>query len=302
MRDSFTGGVIGVSCGKAILLGEHAVVHGSRALAMGLPLSVRVSAAAEKGPLNLLVPAWGCRSQVGDGTKGGEALERIARGLGIESGGARLEAKVRIPPRAGLGSSAAVAAAACRALSSLLKIEPSHGELFEAVQASEKVFHGNPSGVDAAAVLMGGVLIFSKAGGATPLETEPPRVVVAYSGEPGDTGDAVAHFARRLKDDPSEGKQRLKSIDSLVERGSSALARGDLKELGRTMNENQEHLSWFGVSTPALDTICKVARESGALGAKLTGGGRGGCAVILVRPCDTSVDRAIDRAGFEVLL
>jgi mevalonate kinase len=268
---------------------------------MAFARGVSATARAGDGPVSLEVPAWRYRVAASDGTLGGEALRALMEGLGVAPCGIVLEAEAGIPDRAGLGSSAAVAAACARAIASLTGAAFGDDRLFAAVQASETVFHGNPSGLDAAMALFGGVVRYTRAKGATRLDAAGPQVVVASSGEKGRTGETVAAFARRLADEPIEGPRRLAAVGDLVERGIEALLRGDLAAFGRAMDEDQEHLSWFGVSTSRLDRICEVARRAGALGAKLTGGGGGGCAVALVAPGDGAVARAIAEAGFEVV-
>ncbi|MFO8073037.1 MAG: mevalonate kinase [Polyangia bacterium] len=278
-----SGEAVGRAAGKAILLGEHAVVHGEPALAAALPIGVEAAARPAAGPLAVHVSSWDYRAAIGDGSEGGRALEALALSLGLEPRGVALEALAEVPPRAGLGSSAALAAAAARGLIALAGADPGEAKLFEAVQASERVFHGNPSGLDAAVALRGGLLRFRRGAEPLALEAAVPPLVICHSGEPGRTRLAVEAFARRLESS-AEAKQRLARIGELVSAGEESLLGGDLVSLGRAINENHEQLAWFGVSTPALDRICSVARELGALGAKLTGGGAGGCAIALVEP------------------
>jgi mevalonate kinase len=173
--------------------------------------------------------------------------------------------------------------------------------LFRAVSASERLFHGNPSGLDAHVVIEGGLIRFSKADGGREIPAEAPPLVVVSSGEPGDTGTTVASFARRLAAEAVQGPRRLAHMDELASGGLDAIVRGELVDLGRIMNENQRELRWFGVSTPALDGLCELALDSGALGAKLTGGGGGGCAIALTRPGDKTVAKAFVAAGFTVV-
>jgi mevalonate kinase len=220
----------------------------------------------------------------------------------VEAGGAHLTGESDLPPRAGLGSSAALATAVARCLASFHGIELDRERLFAAVQSAERVFHGNPSGLDATVAIGGGVLRFDRANGPDPLDVAAPELVLAHSGAEGRTRETVAEFARTLENRPDEGRQRLARICELVEQGIAALERGDLRVLGRAMDESQEQLAWFGVSTADLDRICDIARSAGALGAKLTGGGGGGCAVALVRADDRRpVVRAVEAAGYEVL-
>jgi mevalonate kinase len=292
---------IGTAKGKVILLGEHAVVHGSPALALAIDRGVRVTGEKVSGPLTLSVPGKQNRIAAGDGSMEGRALAALADEIGIPCNGAQLVAEVAIPTRAGLGSSAALAAACTRALVSLFDVDISDVRLFEAVQSSERVFHGTPSGLDATVALNGGILAFSREHGMRKITASPPPLLVVNSKECGDTKTTVAHFAERLTATGDEGTRRLSRISQLVAQGIHALERADLETLGTAMNENQAHLSWFGVSTARLDGIIEMALRTGALGAKLTGGGGGGCAVVLTKPGDSKVSQTLAEAGFEVM-
>ena len=68
------------------------------------------------------------------------------------------------------------------------------------------------------------------------------------------------------------------------------------------MNVCHGMLNALQVSTPELEQLVDIARESGALGAKLTGGGGGGSIIAL---CDgngtDSVAAAIRAAGYEAV-
>ena len=297
-RDS----AVGHAGGKVILLGEHAVVHGSPAIAIGLADKTSVSARFAKGPTALAVAPWGLRARADGDEPADTALRALLDALGAPRDGLCLDGTTVLPARAGLGASASIAAASARAVAKLLGRDPSAAQLHDAVQASERAFHGTPSGVDAAAVLGEGVMCFTRAEGARRLEVPAPALVIVHTGAPGDTGVTVAAFAARLLADPAEGARRLALVRGIVERGVYALCRHDQPALGRLMDENQEQLAWFGVSTAALDRACAEARAAGALGAKLTGGGGGGCALALVLPEDRA--RVADRlsaAGFALV-
>jgi mevalonate kinase len=293
----------GQAHGKAIVLGEHAVVHGQPALAAAISAQVTLEWERSEGSSSLSLESAGTSisTRLHDGSRLGEALLGLVRCLGAPTVGWRLRGECHIPLGSGLGSSAAIAAASARAVCAGLGLVRSEQELFEAVQASEKVFHGNPSGIDAAVALQGGVLRFSRDRGATPLALSLPRLVVVHSGEPKDTKVAVERFSQKLRDGGDEARQRIVRIGQLVELGISALARESLLELGQAMNENQEHLSWFEVSTSNLERICRIARGSGAHGAKLTGAGCGGVAIVLTNPGDDAPVEALRRAGFQVI-
>jgi mevalonate kinase len=155
--------------------------------------------------------------------------------------------------------------------------------------------------LDATVALNGGILVFSREHGMRKITASPPPLLVADSNEFGDTKTTVARFAERLAETGDEGAGRISRISQLVEQGIQAVEHADLEKLGTAMNENHTHLSWFGVSTARLDEIVEMALRAGALGAKLTGGGGGGCAVILTKPGDVAVRRKLEDADFKVM-
>ncbi len=292
----------GVAGGKVIILGEHAVVHGTSSMAMTLPGRMTVTVTPASGPSTLDVPFWGMKATVGGPEQFDMALTSIFEKIGDGHSGLALEAQTSLPPQAGLGSSAAVAAAAARAIFAHLTTKPDPDDVFDVVQTSEKVFHGNPSGLDARVVLGSGLVRYSRKGGVRRLEAPPPPLMIINTGEAGDTGMTVARFAARLDQNPSDGRHRLDQIANLVEEGIDAVKVWDLPTLGVLMNENQEHLRWFGVSTRSIDKACEIALACGALGAKLTGGGGGGCVVALVTlEFQDMVSATVSRAGFSVV-
>lgn len=288
----------GQAFGKIILFGEHAVVHGCDAVGVGLTKGARVRATPRPGPSTLFIQNWNRTITAGDGSGEGTALYELLHALGAGTEGIGFFGLVDIPSRSGLGSSAAVAAATARAARGLENIRVTRDHLFESVQASEKVFHGNPSGLDAAMALHGGGAIFSRSKGLRTLEIPPLPLLVIHSKERGDTSHTVAQFAKVLEEDVEQGISRLDRFSQVAESGIEALRRKDLASVGKAMTANHELLARFGVSSPNLDRIVDLAIQSGALGAKLTGGGGGGCAIVLTKPQDTLVAAALNDAGF----
>lgn len=72
-------------------------------------------------------------------------------------------------------------------------------------------------------------------------------------------------------------------MGQFVHKAYQAIERQDIVELGRLMTYNHYYLNRIGVSTPELDNIVNAAWLAGALGAKLTGGGFGGCVIALAK-------------------
>lgn len=291
----------GRAAGKVILFGEHAVVHGAEAVALSLNRGVLVLARRHDGPMTLRVNGLKERFEVGDGRAESRALEALCRSLEIDAKHVRLDATMEIPTRAGLGSSAALATATARALISINGRHEDRQRLFNAVQASERIFHGNPSGLDTACAIDGGLLRYSRAAGVEHIDAPRPIFHVVHSGLPGDTKVTVAQFAKRLEETGSEGAARLKRIGDITRQGLRALLSNDRKTLGTLMVQNHEQLKWFGVSSTELDQIVDIAIQNGALGAKLTGGGGGGCAVVLLPSDDNTAITHLKAAGFQTI-
>ena len=269
---------VGFGHGKLILLGEHAVVFGQPALAAGIPNGVRATATPGTGRVQ--VPAWGIDARVGDGSPVGTAAARLLEKLGVRDRDFVLEAD--LPSRAGLGSSAAMAVALARAASP----DAAPAELLAAVAESESVFHGTPSGIDAAAALHGGIGCFRLADGWRPVPIQRRiKVCVGLSGKPRDTKTQVEAVGRLVARMPA-ARRIVELLGEVTEAGLLAVKDGDIDNLGRLFDMAHGLLAALRVSSPELEALVHAARASGAIGAKLTGAGGGG-AVIAIAPSHT---------------
>jgi mevalonate kinase len=293
---------LGKGHGKIILLGEHAVVYGFPALAAALQKGIYAEAVPSDSPFSVHIDNWKMRISPSDDTPHGRALSAMINRFELRPDRLMVSIFPEIPARAGLGASAAMAAAIARCLAAFYVRSFHDSELFDAVQCSETVFHGNPSGLDASMAIKGGFGLFTRADGYCPIAAKMPRILVVHSGAPKDTARSVAKFKARMEEAPAEASGRLQCIADLVHAGEEALKVGDEKTLGALMTENHRHLQWFNVSTAALDDIVDISLRVGALGAKLTGGGCGGCATVLVSANDEDTEAAILAAGYEVVI
>jgi mevalonate kinase len=274
----------GDAAGKVILLGEHAVVYGSHAIVVGLDrgaqAEVRAASVAELvlGAERHRLEATASASE----PLPARAFRALLGALGAPNVAAR--AWLGIPAGAGLGASAAMGVALARAVTGLLGALglPQPG-IAGAALAWENVFHGNASGVDTAAAEHGGCLSFRR--GELPRKLSPARplqLLVALVQNGASTRRMVEGVAQRRARNPAHTDALLNDIGTLVARAQPCLERGDLRELGQLMTQNHELLARLGVSTIELDRAVRWALDSGALGAKLTGAGGGGCALALV--------------------
>ena len=292
------------ACGKIILLGEHSVVFGYPALAAGLArgLSLRATALPDpRAAIELSVPAWGIDERLTAGHEHPVAracLEVLAHCDGPVTGW-RIEGEARIPCRAGLGSSAALTVALARLALAPQQADGGEPDLDEVVAASlagERIFHGNPSGIDSEVAARGGVVAYERGQPCAAIELGFPalHLVVMPTGVPRQTGILVAGVAARRDRFPSVIDPVLGALGQLVHRGRAALAGAELPALAELTNVAHELLGALGVGHPALDRLCATALEHGALAAKLTGAGGGGCAFAL---CETPAATATVLAG-----
>lgn len=269
--------------GKVILLGEHAVVHGHLALAAAIDRGVRAAARPADAD-RLHVTPWGV--EVAADPDAEDPLSRaFAAVLETLPGGRpplRVDARVELPGGAGLGCSAALGVAILAAATDAVGAPAGPAALAERSLAWERVFHGNPSGVDNATAAFGGVLAFRRGEAPTPIAPgRPLDLVVAHGGTASSTKAMVAGVAARLAAEPQAMGARLAHLGALAERGRGLLEDGDLRALGGVLDEAQGGLEAIGVGAPRLAALCRVARRAGAVGAKLTGAGGGGCIVAL---------------------
>ncbi|MEZ4391509.1 MAG: mevalonate kinase [Polyangiales bacterium] len=282
--------------GKVILLGEHAVVYGRPALAAAVSPGVELRVRDPLAALGLRVANWDASFAPGDGSPLGRAIEALAAHLGVTTGA--LEAEVHLPGGGGLGSSAAMGVASARALSSLAGAELEGDALLDAARVWEQVFHGNPSGVDHTLAALGGVGVFVRG---EPLQRVTPRspfrLCVADTGERGSTKEMVESVARMRARRTTVVDNALDGIQALVRNAALALSAGDLRGLGQLMDMNQLFLGSLMLSTERIETLCRAARDAGALGAKLTGAGGGGCVIALPGAQEAEVLAAFAREG-----
>jgi mevalonate kinase len=289
------------ACGKVILLGEHAVVYGVPALAVGIERGVEAVA-------HVATPAAiqiGDRTALaGDGSDLGAAY--LALLTALDASGVAVDVILELPPGAGLGASAAIAVAAARAVLDLTQGQAEANDtrrkelVLSAAAAWEGVYHGNPSGIDAAAAAQGGCIWFTKEAGVEPvvLARDLP-LAVAIAGPPASTKDMVESVARLRERRPEVVNRALDGISSLVRNARLCIEAGDLSGLGKLMDFNQMLLAGLFLSTEGIEHACTVARAAGALGAKLTGAGGGGSVVALVEENPDAVLQAWRDAGLE---
>ncbi len=300
---------------KLILCGEHAVVYGRPAIAV--PLSA-VRASAEVCPgtagsgLHLLAPDLGAAWIAADVPD--NPLSELARTALARFGHANLDLSVTlrsaIPIASGMGSGAAIATALVRALAAAVGATPDPAEISMMVYASEQRFHGTPSGIDNTVVAFEQAIWFVRSRlaqtDAPPLAPliEPISVGTPLTLVIGDTGVRsatrlpVAAVRAAWEADLPTYEGYFDAIGTLVTQARSALTTGDAPTLGHLLDTNQALLEQLGVSSPELERLIQVARQAGALGAKLSGAGWGGVMLALTTPSSApTIAAALTNAG-----
>jgi mevalonate kinase len=270
--------------GKVILVGEHAVVYGRPAIAAALPQGASARARFTDDTDSVLsVEPWHVEVRPRDDSPLARAFAVMLDAVGIERP-VRIDAVLELPGGSGLGSSAALGCAVLRALDALVGVESRSAEMAHGITlAWERIFHGRPSGVDNAIAWRGGLIWYVRGHPLEPIRARRPlQLVIGDSGEPCSTRITVTEVARRYERERDRMEKNFEAIAAIVRNARMAMEAGDLRALGQLFDLNHSLLASMLVSTTSLEDMIAAAREAGALGAKLTGGGGGGCMIALV--------------------
>jgi mevalonate kinase len=284
--------------GKVILFGEHFVVEGQPAIAVAVSVRAYVSVEPiERDEIQVysknynLAETYILRNR--ESWSGRMLPVAVAAYTTmLEAGrktGLKIDIDSQIPPSSGMGSSAAVSVATVHATSLALGLELELKKISDIAYEAEKVVHGKPSGIDNTIAAFGGAIAYRKGEGFVQLKPvfRGVKLVLADTGKPRNTGEMVRKVLALKNTYPSILDPIYYSAGKLVVEAAQLLEQGEYEKLGNLMNINHGLLSAIGVSTKEIETLVHTARESGALGAKLTGAGGGGYIVALCRENDT---------------
>ena len=299
---------MGVGHGKIILFGEHAVVYGKRAIAAPVPLAVRARIVDTESGVWIVMPRWGIELRLHDDPKKRSAIEAtgavILDELGLGDRHMRIETYSEIPRAMGLGGSAAVAVAIIRALDIHYELGLSEEEINRLAYRAEKVAHGTPSGIDNTVATFGRPILY-RAGSPPEIEElfidKPIRFVIGITGSESLTAKTVARVRSAHEKNRPVIERIFRGIDALTGQALAAIKRNDLEQLGDLMNVCHGLLNSLQVSSWELEELIQIAREHGALGAKLTGGGGGGSMIALCPENAEAVIQAMNDGGYQAL-
>lgn len=259
---------VGQAHSKIILTGEHAVVYGYPAISLPL-LEVEVTCK--------VVPAdrpWRLYEEDTLSMAVYASLEH----LNIKDACIRCEIDSAIPEKRGMGSSAAISIAAIRAVFDYYEADLPHDVLEILVNRAEMIAHMNPSGLDAKTCLSDQPIRFIKNVGFTELEMDlSAYLVIADTGVYGHTREAIQVVQSKGKD----ALPFLHALGELTQQAEDAIRGKDAEGLGKILSQAHLHLKEIGVSSPEADSLVETALNHGVLGAKMSGGGLGGCIIAL---------------------
>jgi len=298
--------------GKVILAGEQFVVLGAPAVAMAINLYSKAEAKANGSgnvqmgvdlPLRSISTANVGR-RIGNSQEFLRPLRLAAEAtlnyIGQTGKGVDVNIACDIPIAAGLGSSASTTVAIIASVARSQGVELTRKEIFKLAFIPERFLHGKPSGVDQATCIYGGTIEFTRPARINPVKIKTnPVLLICDSGIHHETRTLVGSVVKKSQTQKACFRAYLAQVREISRGVSRALKAGDSVDLGFLMSMNHALLREIGVSHPKLDRLVFAAKRAGALGAKLTGAGGGGC-IIAVCPTRKSRERiakALRREG-----
>lgn len=294
--------------GKVILLGEHAVVYDKHAIAVPISLKIRARVEDCDTDTRLIIPRWGVELRLQRGAEPSasllQSLALILDKLGLAKRRLRVHVFPGVPRAMSLGSSAALAVAVIRALDRHCRLNLTDEQVCALAFEAEKIAHGTPSGVDNTVATYGRPLLFRR--GRPPLirmlefRARIP-VVIGLSGRESLTSRTVARVRGAWQRHRELYERIFDDIDALTLQGVEALAAHDLVRFGELMNVCHGQLNALQVSSFEIEEMVQVARDNGAVGAKLTGGGGGGSMIALCPEGTGRVAAALQKAGYQAM-
>lgn len=300
----------GIGYGKTILFGEHFVVYGLPAIAAAL--SDYTEAIVEKGKKNLEFiderpETPGYKETKKDEIK--RQLDALIKhfNIDLEKTPLKIILKGNLTCASGIGASAALAASIARALNEFLNLKLNDEQINKAAFIAEEAGSGTPSGIDNTCAVYGGFITFEKnlTGGTNKINRlkvkKPVEIVLANSGITQETKKVVEDVKTFKEKKTKEFENISNEYKKIYSKAINALKKEDWKTIGTLMNENHQLLRKITVSCDELDEMQEIALKAGALGAKLTGTGRGGLLIALTptKKIQEEVIKKLEEKGFK---
>jgi len=300
----------GIGFGKAILFNEHFVVYGIPSIvsAIGNYTVAKVEPYDKSGfnldDKRLATPKYK-EEKLSQQTESFELMFK-KMGLDLSKNGVKITLEGNLVAASGIGASAASCVAVARALADSYELDLSDEQINEIAFEGEKGYHGTPSGVDNTASTYGGLIWFQK-GEKNVIDRisllNPVEIVIGNTGKVTDTKAAVDGVKQRKEKNLKKYQEIFDRAENIAYLAKRAIQDRAYTNLGKLMNENHKLLQQIEVSSRELDFLVSIARDAGALGAKLTGGGLGGNMLALTpgKELQNKVATAIEKEGFQTV-
>jgi len=300
----------GIGFGKAILFNEHFVVYGIPSIvsAIGNYTIAKVEPYEKSGfnldDKRLATPKYK-EDKLSQQTESFNLMFK-KMGLDLSKNGVKITLEGNLVAASGIGASAASCVAVARALADSYELDLSDEQINEIAYEGEKGYHGTPSGVDNTASTYGGLIWFQK-GEKNVIDRisllNPVEIVIGNTGKVTDTKAAVDGVKQRKEKNLKKYQEIFDRAENIAYLAKRAIQDRAYTNLGKLMNENHKLLQQIEVSSRELDFLVSIARDAGALGAKLTGGGLGGnmLALTLGKELQNKVATAIEKEGFQTV-
>ncbi|KXS40464.1 mevalonate kinase [Methanolobus zinderi] len=283
--------------GKVYLFGEHAVVYGQSAICCAIDLRTRVQAEEHDSiVIESVLGTTGLDQEVHPYVS--RVIEKMKAFGNIR--GVRIHIDSELPVGSGLGSSAAVTVASIQALNQLYSCGLQLEEVASMGHIIEREVQGNASPTDTYVSTMGGVVMIPERRRLNGLECS---IIVGNTGKFSSTRELVANVAKLRQEFPDIIDPILNNIGRMSHLAEEHVNRYDYETMGKLMNVNQGLLDAIGVGGAELSELVYAARDAGAISAKITGAGGGGCMVALASKQDAGkIASAIRNKGAEAIL
>ena len=280
--------VVARSPAKLILLGEHFVVHGSRAISAALNIFVEGELVDDDGAfIEVKYIDHVEKYSLSRDNVITRFVNFLRQTYNVDSRPS-LYIRFSFPTSAGLGSSASLASVLTKLFHKMYREEdPPKDIIYSLGSKFEEYIHGNPSGIDLSTVVEGGVILFKRDVGVIDkidsFDLAGSRIIVVDSGIRRSTGKLVSNVTYNLHSLPDDVRRDvIEVVDSIVSYGWISLKEGDRDAFAEAMKSNHYLLKYIGVYRPKLDKIVDALIDIGAYSAKVTGAGGGGCIYGLV--------------------